>query len=500
MRLPGKKLLRRMFGLDWRSLALLRISLALVLLIDLAISSQNLRVFFTDAGVLPRAWVYDDFHPDFSLHMLGDGVWFQGALFAIEAVFGLMMLVGYRTRLATIACWFLLLSRQGRQPLALYGADMVEHVFFFWAMWLPLNRRYSLDAALGRAPPPLEAEYFGMAGFAAIAQFIIIYVSSSLQKTGLTWTTDHTAVYYALALQVYCTRLGQWLNQFDFVTKVLTVVVVKVELYAPFLLILPVATGWGRLVGCLLLGALQLGFGLCMQLGLFGAAMGAFMLMLLPAEFWTWFAEPIGRWLKARGGRWGKFPWRAKLPRTREVKPVPFWQQRAAPIGRWMRDAAVLVAIIFVLILNLGSFPDHYNLITTAALRVSNDLGLTQSFDLFAPNPQTYDGWYVLRGWLKNGQDVDLVTGESPPDFDPPPLIADSYLDERWRSFLLDLTSDDFQDYREGLSEYLAREWNATHRGDSQVQKVEIIYMCYYNGPDHTVSPTTPMILWTQDF
>ncbi len=502
MPMPGTKLLRRMFGLDWRSLALLRMGLAVVLLADLAVSAQDLKALFTDAGVLPREWLREGYTADLSIHLLGDGVWFQGALFALEGAFAVMMLVGYRTRLATAACWFLLLSRQARQPLALYGADMVEHLAFFWALWLPLNRRFSVDAALGRVPPPDEKEYFGMAGFCVIAQFMAIYLTSALQKTGPTWTTDHTAVYYALALKIYSTPFGQWLNQFDALTRGLTVFVLGVELYAPFLMILPFATGYGRMAGFLLFLGLQVGFGLCLELGLFGAIMVAFMFMLLPAEFWEWCANPPGRWLRSRLKFLQRF--HAAAPSAGSRPPAPglesVWRRGGMWALRRTRDGALLAALGLVVLLNIASFPNQSKLVSDKAYRLAYDIGLSQKFDLFAPDPQTYDGWFVLRGWLKNGRNVDLLTGASPANFDPPERIAESYIDERWNGYLMDLTSEDFLNYRKGLADYLAQEWNATHAGSAQVQKVEIIFMCFYNGPDHTVSDTNPIYLWTQNY
>ena len=64
--------LRRLFGIDLRNLALFRIGLGAILLIDLAIRFQDLQAHYTDAGVLPRESASDYYASTWrwSLHQL----------------------------------------------------------------------------------------------------------------------------------------------------------------------------------------------------------------------------------------------------------------------------------------------------------------------------------------------------------------------------------------------------------------------------------------------
>ena len=50
---------RDLFGIDTRSLAVLRVALALIILADLAIRASELSAFYTEDGVLPRALLAD---------------------------------------------------------------------------------------------------------------------------------------------------------------------------------------------------------------------------------------------------------------------------------------------------------------------------------------------------------------------------------------------------------------------------------------------------------
>jgi len=494
-----RNILRNMFGLDWRSLALMRIGLALVILLDLAVSAQNLRVFYSDEGVLPTQVVRDNYAPDFTLHLASGSVGYEAGLFAIEAVFALMMLVGYRTRLATVGCWFMLMSRQARNPIVLFGADMIEHIAMFWAMLLPLNRRYSVDAWLGRVQQAKDARYLSLTSFGVVLQFLLIYIVSGMLKTGDTWRVNHTAVYFSLAEEMYARPLGQWLNQFDWLTAWLTIGTLYLELYGPLLFILPFRWGWGRLLGFGLFGALQVGFGITMQMGLFWVVMNAFMLMLLPEEFWTWLAEPVGRWLAKR----------LPLPKRRQedkVTPNAFqfaptgWRWSVTILWRGAWNAVILAIIVYMILLNYDTLPGHTAIIPDNWRRPATDSGLDQKFDMFAPTPETDDGWFVLRGWKKDGEAVDVRTGNSPPSFEHPDSVAETYGDERWGSYLLDLSYSEYSPYRQYFAWYLAREWNAAHPGNQQLTSLEIIYMHEVHGPYHAVGGPNLEVLWAENF
>jgi hypothetical protein len=491
MALPGLKTLRRMFGLDWRSLALMRIGVAFVILCDLWVSARNLRAFYTDGGVLPRQMVRDNFAPGFSVHMLGGSAGFEAALFALEAIFALMMLVGYRTRLATIGCWFLLLSRQARNPLALFGADMIEHNTMFWAMFLPLNRRFSMDVAQGRVARPAEPAYCGMAGLGAIAQFLVIYLMSSVLKTGSNWV-DHSAVSLALSLDMYARPLGQWLNQFDGLTAFLTVYTVYLEFYGPLLCLCPVATGWARLLACALLCALQLGFGICMQMGLFWVAMNVFTLMLLPAEFWTWIANPAGAWA-------------ARLlppspPRAPAAPPAAAWQRDLAFGLRLMRDSALAAITVCMICDNINYLPNQPLWQPAGWRAFAAAVGLDGGYTMFTPNPQTDDGWFVLASQLVNGRSVNLLNGAAPAILDKPADVPATYIDQRWGSYFFNFLYPDYQKYLENLALYEERQWDATHSGGEQLQSLQIIFMHQVNGPHHAKTDPAEVILWTENF
>jgi hypothetical protein len=511
--IPGRNLLCNMFGLDYRSIALLRIGLGILILANLIVSVRDIRGFYSDEGLLSRTLLLANYGAAFSLHLSGGTVGFAVAMFAIQAALALMMIAGYRTRAVTIASYVLLVSLQARNPLLTFGADIAFRVCFFFAMFLPLNRRFSLDAATGRVTPPETATYSRIPAVAYLVQFGLIYLFSGLLKTGPAWTVDYTAVSLALSLEMWSRPIGAWLNQFDMLTRWLTFLTPKLEVYAPLLLILPVWSGRGRMLGWIIFTLLQIGFNVCMQMGLFGPVMIVVSFALLPAELWTYVMNPAGRWISRALTHWrltdallqrvasglhNRFEPR-RLMEIQLASVVPGW-----PRLRWVSragcDALALFFIVYVVLWNLDSMPGTSRRIPAEYAWIAPATGLDQFFSLFAPDPQTDDRWFVVAGELRNGRRVNALTGESTITYDRPANFYSTYVNQRWSAFLICLWTPNCSQYLDPFSRHLAHEWNRHHTGAEEMSSVEITFMHEIVRPNHTRSAVVPELYWTQRF
>src|SRR5262245_27571930 len=186
-------LLERLFGVDVRSLAVLRISLGLILLFDLATRARLLTTNYTDAGVHPRA-ITDSYTAAGglpSLHMLIGSTRAEAALFAVAAVAAAMLLVGWQTRLATLVSWLLLTSLHQRNQMVLDGGDHLLRFLLFWSIFLPLGAWAALDAR--RRGPPHRALVVSPASAALLLQVAGMFLLTGLLKTGPEWS-DGTAI------------------------------------------------------------------------------------------------------------------------------------------------------------------------------------------------------------------------------------------------------------------------------------------------------------------
>ena len=303
--------LRLVFGFDPRSLALFRVLLGLLILTDLILRSRDLTKNYTDLGVLPRdAWTELTHRWAPSLHAASGELWWQIILFAIAAIAALALTVGYRTRLANFVSLVLLASLMNRNGLLLQAGDQLLVVMCFWALFLPLGMRFSIDAALqprlrdapnaARVASEPYRPYLSVATVAVTFQILYLYFFTALLKTGSAWRETFDGAFYAVSLQHFATPIGEFASHFPQLLKVATVFVLAVEFVAPFLVIGAALAIWfnsfdriftlSRLVGLALLASLHVGFLLMLHIGLFPLIDFMSLSLLVPGLVWTYIA------------------------------------------------------------------------------------------------------------------------------------------------------------------------------------------------------------------
>jgi predicted DCC family thiol-disulfide oxidoreductase YuxK len=295
--------LRTWLALDYRSLALLRMGIGLTILFDLIERSTSLFAHYTDGGVLPRSELFRLWGMDWtvSLHLASGELWFQILLFVIAGIFALFLIFGYRTKLASVVSWFLLISLQARNPMVLQGGDVVFRTTVFFMMFLPLGRVWSLDRLFNRVPRPTEKIVVGFETLAYITQICLLYIFTGILKTGPAWHADGTAVYYALNVDQLITPLGAWLRNIPAILPFFTHAVWIFETFGVLLFFIPWKNWIFRLLGILGFIALQIGFNVSMRLGLFGMITITTLFGLIPSEFWDNLFSPCMNKLRKRG-------------------------------------------------------------------------------------------------------------------------------------------------------------------------------------------------------
>jgi hypothetical protein len=279
---------RRAFSLDLRSLALFRIGLGACLLADLVTRLPLLNDFYTDGGILPRDVLLREFaNPwEISIHLMS-GLWLvQLALFLVAIVFALGVVAGYRTRLCTVASWLLLASMQARNHMIGHSGDTLLLLLLFWSMFVPLNGRFSLDQALHPSRPKLPVTHLSWGSLALMLQVCVVYWFTAAWKHGPVWTTEGSAIYYALSLDSFVTPFGKLLLRFPGLMRVMTFGTVLLEFFGPFLAFFPFRNGWFRLFVVLSFVALHAGIGTALYLGTFSWVCAAAWCMFLPAMVW----------------------------------------------------------------------------------------------------------------------------------------------------------------------------------------------------------------------
>jgi hypothetical protein len=477
------------FGLDLRSLALFRVGLAVLLLADLAGRWPDLEAHYSDNGVLPRV-VFDNGVPrvvapayvPLPLHSLGGSAEYEGFLFVVAGAVAVALLVGYRTTLATFFSWLLLLSLHARNPLVLHGGDLLERMLLFWAMFLPLGARWSLDARRAGAASPGGGSVCTVATAALMLQVVFVYWFGLASRTSPVWWGEGTAVAQALSLDFYATPLTAWARGLPpELLRFATFATVAVEGGGPLLLLLSGRMGRLRTAVVALMIAFHVMLGLFLRLGTFPLACAVAWLPFLPAPFWDALLPRVGRLVSRRP----------------QALPAPSASEGSDPslalgAGEEPTDAAPaptglspLAAVLVVVSLAYVVYCNVQGLRQGFVLSVVKGVGIEQSWGMFAPQPSRDDGWYVVVGRQEDGKEVDPFR-DGPVSWDPPERISVLYPNVRWAAYLTALHWPGNERFQLLFANSLGQRWNAHHTGGEAVESVEVYYMLRFIRPDYT--------------
>ncbi|GAA4363038.1 hypothetical protein GCM10023185_31450 [Hymenobacter saemangeumensis] len=485
--------LRRPFTLDLRALALLRMGVGAVLLVDLAIRATDLEAHYANLGVLPLAALHEHLWSasQFSLHA-SSGLWqVQALLFGLAAGAALALLLGWHTRLATLASWVLLLSLHNRNPLIGQGGDDLLRMLLFWGLFLPWGRVYSHDAK--GQPLPAQLTYFSAATVAYVVQLAILYWVTALLKSGAEWTHEGTALYYAFSLDQVLLPAGRLLYPYPGVLRFLTFATWYLELLLPFVLFIPVGVRWWRLLFLALIFGFHLGISLTLFVGLFWLINLVSVLGLLPGRDLDWLSCRAGPRL-ARLRRWQprlpRLPWQLRL----ETGPALSAGRRR--LLQSLREGLVLLALAYVGWWNLSDCVGGRWLMPESARWPAFLLRLDQHWGMFAPTVFKDDGWYVLEGRTADGRLLDLNREGRPVSYAKPPSVVALFKNDRWRKYSenhLFISNTWMRGY---FCNYQLRIWheNPAH---PPLRSLTVVYMKEVSLPDYRYSPPQREVLCT---
>ncbi|WP_232688766.1 HTTM domain-containing protein [Halobacterium zhouii] len=460
--------LARRVSVDARALAAFRVGVGALLLADLALRARNLTAFYTDAGVLPRPLLAEQYpaFAAFSLHALSGAAWFQVVLFAVAGVAALCLLVGYRTRLATVVSLVLLASLHARNPLVLNAGDSLLRRLLLWGAFLPLGARWSVDAAGASRRSSVRDHVASVASAALLVQVVLVYVVNAVLKLrGDAWLSGD-AVRVVFALDQFTVFLGDALAQYPALLEMASHVWLTMLVASPLLIVL---AGRRRAVFAGLFASVHLGMLLTMQLGLFPLISVVALVPFLPPVVWNELAacvpeRPQNALSRTRNRLAGALPFAPRRP-TASARIDTSGGLRAA-VGRWrarVTPAVAAVFLAFVLVWTAMSV----GLVATPDSVASTVDPEERRWDMFAPEPLNVDGWYVVPGELASSEGarserVDAFHGGAV-RWTKPPDVAATYPTARWRKYLVDLWRSDDVALQHAFADYLCTEWSANH-------------------------------------
>jgi hypothetical protein len=461
----GKNLLR-FFALDLRSLAAFRIGLATLILLDLFQRYADLTAFYTDKGVLPISLLTLG-QPDnwqWSIHGWSGTAEFQMALFALAAIAGFCLMIGWFTTLAAIVSWLLLISIHTRNTLITNAGDTYIALLVFWGIFLPLGRVWSLDAR--KLPPPLEMQISSLVTSALYLQVLYLYVSTAVLKLQNESWQSGEAIAISLSKDYLITFSGRSLSTQTLFLKWLTWATLVFEVLGPIALVF--SRGWARLVVLALFAGFHLGLAVCFSIGLFPYVCIVALLAFLPAEIW---------------GRATNAPQTSASPVIPDIQSV--WTPYAHGVSRIVLLLAMTVSAWSFLnaVIPVIGMP-------TGARQFSRAFHLSQKWQMFVNPAANRDGWIVFDAKFVDGTSCDLLTGLSPVTADRPELVSATFKNFRWRKLCINLLKERFKVVRTGLGVYLLLERDRIHHDVDRLKSLEICFI----SPDDP--PRTVLFEW----
>ena len=392
-----RPLLSVSFGLDARSLALLRMTAGvLFLLVRLVNLPQAVRLF-SDHGCLTRAQLWaagGHYSESFSLFLSVGHPTGILLLYAFALVCGVALTVGYHTRWATFFCWFCDMSLYHRNPYINPASDNELQLCLLWGFFTPWGQLWSLDAR-SSTPPESKKPYLQVATAAWRLQLMAIYMGAALIKNTHHWF-DGSAVEISLQSDFWSSYLGNqlcdWALGFPGLLSSVTESVLWIEFFLPLLIIAPL---WQlQALALLSLAAMHILFGLCLNLETFSTVACSLMVGFLPAAAW----ERL-RWLEISLNRLFAAP--EKTPTS------VHWGAPSAFMSALASWAAV--CMVWGNLQAVGWAPVPLNERASHALR---QLHLRQGWGMFVPPPYR-GGWYLFRGQTRAGRWVNLLSWEA---------------------------------------------------------------------------------------
>lgn len=467
-------------GVDPRALAALRIALGTIVITDLLLRASSLRAFYTDEGVLPRLWLSDPLSPPYSVHAFFGSVEAQAALFAFTGVAAFCMLVGYRTRLATVVTWLMMLSLMNRNLYILNSGDVLLRSLLFWGMFVPLGERWSLDAARIDRDRSMVAT---VATVGLMVQGVLVYSVNAIHKLHSDEWVYGNATGMIMHLDQFTILLGPHLAEYPTLTKIGTVVWVVLLPASPLLLVL---TGWRRTLLAVAFAGMHFGMALTMKLGIFPFVSMASMLPFVYPGVWNRLETGL-----ARIGAMGRAADARDAIHRRD--PLATVGARLAPpqppgVPSWTAMLSVAIPLLFVpMIIVSGAASVDYAENPEPSQYALYHADMDQSWQMFAPNPLSTSQYYVARANTTDGDLVNPFPGATT-TWDRPPNGADTVRNERWRKYLKWVQGNSASNHPDYFANYLCEEYERTH--GEQLANLSVHAVQWRVGPEGAESDT----------
>ncbi len=282
---------RSIFTADLQALSMFRIVFGLVILTDFIFGFLPTRGdFYTETGFLPHQLQehLSEMPGRYSLLYWFPETWFLELFTWVYGLLIIFFIIGYRTKTVKFLLFICQTSLYYRAITTMMGADTVMHIFLLWSLFVPLDRYWSVDAALRLTPRDVDVPPVCMAGIKM--QIAMLYLFSGIFKVfGLDWWNGD-AVGFALRDTNNATALGQWLaGTWPWISHWITMPVMLFQLSFSLLVYSPFYNNVTRGIALIGAAAMHTAFMFLLVVGLFPQVCLSYLPILVPDAWWNAF-------------------------------------------------------------------------------------------------------------------------------------------------------------------------------------------------------------------
>ena len=392
------------FAIDTRTLAVFRIWVALLVVADLLLRARNFELFYTEAGVVPQSLALAAPPVDVpSIYFLSTEPWVPAALFSSHGLLAGLLLVGYRTRLSTVLVAVFVVSLDLRNPLVLSYADTLFMWLLFWAMFLPLGERWSVDAVHADREP--RERVGGLPSALILLQVVTVYFVNGLHKTGSEQWASGEAAIVVMGLDDM-TFLAA-----DLVASVPGVLQLGGRIWFYMLLgswLLIVLRGRARTALVAGFVAVHLSFAVTVRIGAFAFVSIAGVMLFLQSSFWTDLQRVVQTGHVDEG--LSRLSTNAesiaeRLPQGPELGVHRAVRRHRRPVVGLV--AGIVAVVVVVSLLSAGGVLDSQPAADIEA-GASTVVDHQTEWSIFAPEPRSTTRQYVIAAESTTGSQWDL--------------------------------------------------------------------------------------------
>ncbi|GAB3040085.1 HTTM domain-containing protein [Natronobiforma cellulositropha] len=453
--------LRECVRIDARTLAVFRVFIGLLIIADVALRSRNFSFYYTNDGTVPRDLALA-VREGFSFFHLTTDPTLIALLLGVQVLFAIGLIVGYKTRLMMIVSFLFVISLDHHNPLVTSYADTLFRLLTFWAIFLPLGERWSVDAVHRDRPP--RQSVASVATALILLQMVHMYFLNGYHKSQNELWTGGTATPKIMGLDDMTFLLAEYVREFPTLLTLGGLLWFYMLLLSPLLILL---VGRKRLPLLVLFVGGHATFALTVRIGAFAYVALAGLTLFVQTQLWE-DGQAILRFLDIDIA-----PLVARLERLERLAAyLPAYRFDSPDVleaRQFVYNAAIVAIIGAFVVFALFSYAPvaGFDEREVGPERTIEDTAATfgvaqPPWGVFAPTPRTTDRYYVFPAETVDGERFDVYNDRELTFQRPAEPLQTQYGTYRERFYMNSVrraAQHDRNDAHRHLAEHLCETW-----------------------------------------